>query len=355
MSQIISAPLLLVGSYASADQPGIYCFRFDPSAGALEPRAALAGIANPSFLTAHPNRLWFYAVSETSAEQDGAAGAVWACQLNSENGTLQPIGQQPSGGDWPCHLELDPSGRWLLASNYGSGSVSVLPILEDGSLGPMSGLIEHHGQGTNPERQAGPHAHSATFAPDGRFAIVADLGLDKLLVYALDAAAGTLSAHSYVDTRPGAGPRHLAFHPGGQWLYLANELDSTVGVYEYDGAGGALRERQTLATIPAGVSENFVADIHVAPGGGRLYVSNRGHDSIAVFEIMADGRLIERAVRPCGGSWSRNFALAPGGFMIAANQYSDEIAVLPLLGDPQAVGSPVARAAVPRASCVRFV
>jgi 6-phosphogluconolactonase len=349
-------PLVVVGGYAAADQPGMHMFRFDSATGALTACGSYAGIANPSFLVVHPNRRWLYAVSETSQHPHGAAGSVWALRLDREPLTFQPLNQRPSGGDVPCHLQLDSSGSWLLVSNYGSGSVGVLPILADGSLGELADVVQHHGSGAHPDRQAGPHAHSATLAPDNRFAIVADLGLDQLLVYAFDSSAGKLSAHGRTDTRPGAGPRHTAFHPSGRHVYLANELDNTVSVYDYDAASGALRERQTIDTLPPEAPENAVADIHISTSGQRLYISNRGHNSVAVFDVAADGQLARVAVRTCGGNWPRHFTLAPGGrFVLVANQHSGEVSVLPLLAGPEAIGAPIARAAVPQASCVQFV
>jgi 6-phosphogluconolactonase len=349
-------PLLVAGSYATAEQPGIYAFRFDAATGALLPHGSFAGIANPSFLVVHPNARWLYAVGETSQRQDGAQGSVWACHFEREPWAIRAVNERPSGGDWPCHLLLDASGRWLLVSNYGSGSVAVLPILADGSLGETTDLIQHHGSGAHPDRQEGPHAHSATLTADDRFVVVADLGMDELLVYMFDTDAGKLGAHTHVHTRPGAGPRHIAFHPSGRRMYVANELDSTVSVYDYEASTGTLRERQTIDTVPAGVPENWVADIHIAPSGDRLYVSNRGHNSIAVFDVDAGGELTRIAISSCGGDWPRNFALAPGGgFMLVANQYSGDIAVLPLLDGPEAIGAPISRVAVPGAACVQFV
>jgi 6-phosphogluconolactonase len=348
-------PLVIVGSYAAAAQPGIHVFRFDDATGALTSCGSFAGVVNPSFLIVHPNRRWLYAVSETS-QQDGAPGSVWALGFEYDPVSLQPANHQLSGGDWPCHLQLDSSGKWLLVSNYGSGTIAVLPILADGSLGEMTDLIQHHGSSAHPQRQDGPHAHSAALAPDGRFAIVADLGMDRLLVYNFDPAAGRLGAHTHIDTRPGAGPRHMAFEPSGQRMFVANELDSTVSVYDYDASSGALFERQRIETIPPGAPENLVADIKVSASGDRVYVSNRGHNSLAVFDFEAGGRLARVAIRPCGGNWPRNFALAPSGrFVLVANQYSDEVSVLPVLAGPEAIGAPAARATVPQASCVQFI
>jgi 6-phosphogluconolactonase len=346
---------LYAGGYASADQPGIHVFTFDTTSGALVAQGAVAGITNPSFLILHPNGRWLYAVSETVVAEDGVPGAVWALRMTDAPPGLEPINQQASGGDAPCHPALDATGRWLVVTNYGSGTVGVLPIQADGALGEQTDLVQHHGHGPHPERQTGPHTHSATFTPDGRFVIVADLGIDALVTYRFDPTAGRLQEHGQISTRPGAGPRHLAFHPNGRHLYAANELDNTVGVYAYDAAQATLAEQQISATLPPGAPENTVADIHVTPAGDRVYVSNRGHDSIATFSIAADGRLERIAIQPCGGRWPRNFAIAPEGrFLLVANHYSDDVSVLPVL-ESAALGPPSARAAVPGAACIQFV
>ncbi len=353
---ITSQQVLYIGGYAPADQTGIHACTLDDTTGDLTVRGSCAGVANPSFLVVHPNGRWLYAVSETSQQKDGAPGAVWALNCTREPWSIEPINHQMSGGDWPCHLDINATGQWLLVSNYGSGTVSVLPILPEGALGEMTDLIQHHGSGPNPERQEGPHAHSATFAPDQRFVIVADLGMDALLVYAFDPSAGRLRAHTHTTTRPGAGPRFKAFHPSGQRVYVNNELDNTVVVYDYDVESGRLRERQIVETLSPNTPKSAIAGIHISPSGDRLYVSNRGHDSISIFEIEADGRLARIAIQPCGGRYPRNLAIAPSGrFLLVANQYSDEVVVLPVRAGVEALGAPVARAIVPGPSCVHFV
>lgn len=347
--------LVAVGSYADADQPGIYFFRFDAATGTLTARGSFAGVHNPSFLAVHPNRRWLYAVGETS-RQDGAAGSVWALHLDRSSMAAQAFNYQPSGGDGPCHVQLDADGKWLLVSNYGSGTVAVLPILADGALGEPTDTVQHSGSSVNRDRQEGPHAHSTTLTPDQRFAITADLGTDHLMMYRFDRAVGKLTLHAEIRTQPGSGPRHMAFHPDGAQMYLANELTNTVTVYSYDAANGALHEQQTVDTLPADAPENTVADIHVAPDGRQVYVSNRGHNSIAVFNVEADGRLTRSAIASCGGNWPRHFTLAPDGrFMLVANQYSGDVAVLPLHAGADAIGAAVAHAVVPRASCVQWV
>lgn len=343
--------LIVVGSYADVTQPSIHTFLLDNASGTLAARGSHTGIGNPSFLIVHPRRRSLYAVSETNQ-----LGSVWALRLDHEQPVIRPINQQPSGGGGPCHLQLDSAGNWLLVSNYGSGTIAVLPLLPDGSLGEMTDMVQHHGQSVHPQRQTEPHTHSSTFAPDNRFAIVADLGIDQLLVYAFDSAAGKLRPHSQTRARPGAGPRHMAFHPTGNSVFVANELDSTVSVYDYDTSSGMLRERQTIDTLSTDAAENTVAHIHVSSSGQRVYVSNRGHNSIATFAIEADGRLDRIAVTSCGGNWPRHFALAPGGsFMLVANQHSDEVSVLPLLVGSEAIGAPIASVGILQASCVQFV
>jgi len=328
--------------------------------GALTLCGSFAGIANPAFLVVHPNRRWLYSVSETSETREGGSSAVWALRFERATETapvvIQPLNAQSSGGGGPCHLRLDATGRWLFVSNYSTGSLSVLPLLPNGTIGELSDHVQHHGSSVNPQRQKGPHVHSVTLSPDNRFAIVADLGTDQLVIYQFDATAGKLSAHRQVRTRLGAGPRHTVFHPNGRVVYVANELNSTVTVYDYDAAHGGMRELQTLDTLPPEAPENTVADIHVLPSGKRVYVSNRGHNSVAAFDVNADGRLTRIAVLSCGGNWPRNFALAPDArFMLVANQYSDEVSALPLLIGSDEIGMAVARAAVPQTSCVQFV
>lgn len=340
--------LLLASGYAEAAEPGIHGFYLIEASGALVPNGALAGVASPSFLAAHPAGD-LYVASETGD------GAVVGLRLGRRPGEARELGRQPSGGDWPCHLALDPAGRWLAVANYGSGTARLIPRLPDGAPGEPGPVARHTGGGPDQARQEGPHAHSTIFSPDGRLAIVADLGIDRLMVYAVDEATGALDPRGAGLARPGSGPRHMAWHPGGRVLYVANELDSTVSAFAFDPAGGALAEVAHLTTLPPGAPHNQVADLHLDAAGARLYVSNRGHNSIAVFSVAADGALAPLAIRPCGGDWPRNFALSPSGrHLVVANQNSGELAVLPVLEGPEALGEPVARAAVKGAACVIF-
>ncbi len=348
--------LFFASGYASAEQPGIQSFLFDEVTGKLTAQGSLMGILNPSFIIVHPNSRWLYAVSETGKDSHGAFGEVWAFQFDLEPFSIQPINHRSSRGDWPCHLRLDATSQWLLATNYGTGNAGLYPLQPDGSLGEMTDFVQHHGEGPNPARQEGPHAHSSIFTPDNRFAIIADLGIDQLIIYKLDSTIGKLLPHSPVNTRPGAGPRHLTFHSNGKWMYAANELDNTVTLYDYDTKKGILTERQSLPTIPSEAPESTIADIHISANGKRLYVSNRGHDSITVYDIGTDGGLKMVSIQSSGGNCPRNFALAPGGkFLLAANQNSNEVCALPILEGTQALGAPVDRAIVTGASCIQFV
>jgi 6-phosphogluconolactonase len=344
---------LLVGSYAAAEQPGIHAFWFDASSGVLKPHGTVAGIHNPSFLITHPNGQWLYTVSETGAAADGVPGAVHALRFEREPWSATPLNQQPTRGDWPCHLALDPTGRWLVVSNYGAGSVGVFPVQADGSLGAMTGSAQHTGSGPRADRQEAAHAHSANFTLDRQHLIVADLGMDALVVYTLT-PEGELREHTRAHTRPGTGPRHLTFHPNGKLLYVANELDCTVTAFEYDPERGLLTERETHDTLPPGAPETTVADIHLSASAQRLYVSNRGHDSLAVFEVDESGQLIALGYPSCGGDTPRNFAIAPDDrFVLIANQNSGEVTVLPVTAD--GLGEPLARAPVSGAACIQFV
>ncbi len=348
---------LYLSGYATDSQPGIQAFFFDEASGQVRARWSFAGIVNPSFISLHPNGRWLFAVSETSVHAQGRAGQVWALALPATGAQDQPraLNHQPSGGDWPCHLNLDASGKWLLVTNYQSGSVSVFPILDDGTLGEMSDHVQHSGHGPNPERQEGPHTHSSIFTPDQRFVIVADLGLDQLVIYAFDAQQGKLREHARVHDQPGSGPRHMVFHPNQRLLYATHELNNTVTVFDYDAQAATLHPRQTLSTVPEQVKQNLAADIHLTPRGDRLYISNRGDNSLAIFPLNPDGTLQEAGFTSCGGDWPRQFSFSPSGaFVLVANQKSSEVVIFPVRADAADLGEPCARVTIAQASCVDF-
>jgi 6-phosphogluconolactonase len=296
----------------------------DPASGRLELAAAANAGPNPSWLAFHPNHRFLYAANERGE------GQISALAIDPASGAPRLLNSQPIPGAVPCYASLDPSGRWLMAANYGSGSLVVLAVGEDGRVGPISDHVQHLGSGPNPKRQEGPHAHSILFDPAGRFVVSADLGLDQVLIYKLDAQNGRLIPNNppYGSTPPGSGPRHLAFHPNGKFLFVSNEVDSTITSMAWDAEKGALQPVHTLSTLPEGWNgENSVADIHVAPSGRYVYVSNRGHHSLAIFSTNEwTGTLFPNGHVSTGGAWPRNFAIDPdGAFLLAANQNSGTI------------------------------
>jgi 6-phosphogluconolactonase len=351
--------MLYVGTYTSGDSKGIYRFHLDPATGALSPAGDPTPAVNPSFLAFHPSRRFLYAVNETGDAAADRSGAVSAFAVDPATGSLTFLNQQPSGGPAPCHLTIDAEGKHALVANYWGATVAVLPIQADGRLGPATAVVRHQGKSVNPERQAEPHPHSINLDPANRFAFVADLGIDSLVAYRFDATKGLLARHEAGSAvvKPGAGPRHLAFHPGGKDAYVINELDSTITRLAYDAAGGVMKAVQTLSTLPPGFAgRNITAEVVVHPDGRLLFGSNRGHDSIAIFTIdAASGALSAAGHQPTGGKTPRNFAIDPtGDLLLAANQESDTIAVFRIdraSGRLAPVGSPVR---VPRPVCLRM-
>jgi len=322
--------LVYIGTYTRGKSEGIYVYRMDRATGALRYSSKATGIQNPSFLALHPQGRYLYAVNELKEFGGKSSGAVSAFSIDSRTGALTFLNQQPSLGTDPCHLSVDKTGRYVLVANYSSGSVCVLPIQQDGRLGQHTDFIQHQGSSVNPQRQQGPHAHSVILDTSNRFAFVADLGMDKIMVYQLDLSAGKLKPHSvpFVQVQPGAGPRHFTFHPSNKYAYVINEIGSTVTAFTYDATRGVLKEVQTVPTLPQGFSgTNHCADIHVHPSGRFLYGSNRGHDSIAIFSIdEATGKLTPIGHESTQGKTPRNFAIDPSGaFLLAANQNSDSI------------------------------
>lgn len=345
------------GTYTGAKSKGIHVARFDAATGRLsEPRLA-AETRNPSFLAVHPAGNFLYAVGEVNEAQGKRAGAVTAFGRNASTGDLTELNQQTSGGTGPCHLSVDATGKCLLVANYGSGSIAALPLRADGSLAEATTTIQHTGSSVNPQRQAGPHAHFICPSPDHRFALTCDLGLDKVLVYQLDATAAKLAPHDppFAVVAHGAGPRHLAFHPNGQFVYVINEMALTITMFNYDAAKGVLFEEQTVSTLPAGYTatgKDSTAEIAVHPSGKFVYGSNRGHDSIAVFAADAKtGRLTLVQNESSQGKTPRHFAMDPTGrWLLAENQNSDSVVVFAIdaatgklkpTGQTITVGSPV--------------
>ena len=314
------------GGYTTGAGKGIYAWRFDTATGALKSLGVAAETDSPSFLTLDAKRQLLFAVNEKDQ------GGVSSFAIDAKSGKLSAINRVSSRGAAPCHLALDRTGRWLAAANYGSGSVIVLPVARDGTLGDAVAFDQHRGSGANPMRQQGPHAHAVVFSPDNRFLLVADLGTDQVFVYRFDAARGAIAPNDppAVKTAPGAGPRHLAFHPNGTVVYTVNEIDSTVTAFHYDAGKGSLEPFQSVPMLPPDYKErSTAAEIAVNTAGAYLYASNRGHDSIALFAIDPERFTLSPTDRtPTLGQTPRHFTLDPSGaWMIVENQGSGNIAV----------------------------
>jgi len=326
------AYLVYVGTYTGHGSDGIYAYRFNPDKGDLSPIGLVAKTDNPSFIAIDSARRFLYAVNETDSFQNQPTGAISAFEINKETGKLKLLQQISSLGAAPAHLSLDKRDRYLLVANYNGGNVAVFPIGNDGKLGEHTALIQNAGSSVNRDRQAGPHAHFIQVTNDNKFALTADLGIDKVLINRFDANTGSLTPadSGFVKLDPGSGPRHIAFSPTGKTVYVLNELTSTVTLFSCNSENGAMQALQTLSTLPKTFSgNNTSAEIVIDAKGKFLYASNRGDNSIVLFSIdPKDGRLTPVEWISSGGKDPRNFEIDPSGqWLFAANQNSDNIVV----------------------------
>ncbi|MFL5339501.1 MAG: lactonase family protein [Gemmataceae bacterium] len=350
---------VFLGTYTGPKSKGIYRCEIDLKTGELTKPELAAEVKSPSFLAIHPTNKFLYAVSEVDKFRDNSVGCVNSFSLDATSGDLKLLGQESSGGSGPCHLVVDRTGQNVMVANYGGGSVMCLRIKPDGTLA-LASFHQHEGKGTNPQRQEGPHAHSINVDANNRFAVAADLGLDKLFVYKLDAARHALMPNNppSISTAPGSGPRHFAFHPNGKFAYVINEMALTVNAMRYDSDKGTLEIIQTISTVPTKATpEMSTAEVQVHPSGKFLYGSNRGHNSIAVFKIEPETGMLTAVQNQAEGiKTPRNFGIDPTGrFLLVANQDGDSVVVFRIDADTGElkptgykieVGSPV---------CVKFV
>jgi 6-phosphogluconolactonase len=322
--------LVYVGTYTrSGTGEGIYAYRHDPETGDLT-HLHMVEDRDPSFLALDPTKRYLFAVNEHREFAGEGHGHVASYAIDQETGALSLLSRQTTHGGEPCHLTTDPSGRYLIVVNHEHGSVAVLPIGEDGWLAPASHVEQHVGSGPGPSQQ-GPHAHFVTFDPPRQRILIADKGIDKVMMYRLDADGGKLvpADPPSASLHSGAAPRHIAFHPNGRFVYVNGEADMTVTAFTYDAASGVLTELHYLSTLPEGTTGERLstAQILVHPSGRFVYVSNRGHNTIAIFAIDQDtGRLTAAGHASTKGDTPRNFAFDPTGtFLYAANQNSGTI------------------------------
>jgi 6-phosphogluconolactonase len=321
-----------VGTYTKSPSEGINFFRFDPATGRSTYPAVVAKMRNPSFLARHPKLPVIYAISEVDEHGGAKAGAAVAFGIDAKTGGLTLLNEQSTGGPGPCYASVDPSGKTLLVANYGGGSVASLPIEVDGRLKPLACFDKHHGSSVHSQRQTGPYAHCFDADPAGGFALSADLGTDKVMLYRLDAENGTFKPNepSFVKVSAGAGPRHVAFHPNGRFVYLINELNSTISVFNYDVMRGTISAVQEISTLPAGFhGSSTTAEVQIDQSGRFVYGSNRGHNSIAIFVVDPEnGKLKSIGHQSTDGKTPRHFAIDPTGqYLLAANQDSNNVVI----------------------------
>jgi 6-phosphogluconolactonase len=351
-----------VGTYTrNTKSKGIYRLDFDPETGKLTAPVVAGETVDPSFLALHPSGKYLYACNETE-QFDGKknSGGLSAFALDAKTGKLTLLNQKTSDGAAPCHLVCDNAGKHVLAANYTGGSAIVYEILDDGKLGERTGFVQHKGSGPDKGRQENPHAHSINLDKGNHFAFVADLGLDKIMIYKFDQAKGSLTPNDppFTETPAGGGPRHFAFHPSGKYAYTCNEMGMSVTAMNYDANKGILKPFQTITTLPkgAGGKGNSTAEVQVHPSGKFVYVSNRGHNSIAIFAVDAEtGKLSVVGHQGKEIKTPRNFGIDPTGkFMIVANQDGNSLVVFSIDQKTGELHPTETKIEVPRPVCVKF-
>ncbi|MES2705766.1 MAG: lactonase family protein [Verrucomicrobiota bacterium] len=369
VSSVFAAPgragdrsLVYFGCYTNAKSgsKGIQAAEFNSATGVLtQPVLAAESMDSPSFLAISPDGKFLYAVGEDGSP-GSKSGDVTAYSISLPGGKLTKLNEQSSKGSGPCHISLDHTGRMAMIANYGGGSVASYAVGQDGKLSPAVTFVQHTGSSANASRQSGPHGHSMNPTPDNRFAFACDLGLDKVIGYKIDPATGAMTAHSEAKLAPGTGPRHLAFHPNGKFVFVNGEMLMDVTTFAYDAEKGGLTTLSTASTLPPedqGKKGLSTAETAVHPGGKFVYVSNRTHDTIAVFSCdQTTGKLTLIQNAPAEGKIPRNFRIDPTGkWMIVAHQDSNSAAVFkidPETGKLTFTGNKVN---VGGAVCVRFL
>lgn len=342
------------GSHRAGPGIGFSLAHFDTDTGVLTPPRFLAEAQAPAFFVISPDGGHLYTCNS------GSPGGVSAYAIDPHSGGLTYLNHELAGGADTSFISLDGTGRFALAANYGGGNVAVFRLKADGSLGDWTAFVQHSGHGVDPVRQTHAYAHSIITDPSNRFALVADLGLDELFVYRFDAQKGSLAPNDppYVRVAPGSGARHARFHPNGRWVYLINEIASTVIAFNWDPDAGRLAPFQSVSTLPETFKgKSACAEMELHPNGRFLYASNRGDDSLAVFAIdPATGRLAFVQRIRSGGKTPRNFAFDPTGrWIICTNHDSDNAVVFRVDGETGMLAQAGAPVAVPYPFCERFL
>jgi 6-phosphogluconolactonase len=348
---------LLIGTYTSTKSEGIYVYKFDTTT-AENSFVSVAKTSNPSFVSISANKKFVYAVNENDDSTiNPRGGTITALSFNKINGILTEINRQPSGGKHPCYISVDKTGKWVFAGNYSSGTVSMFATNKDGSINKLQQVITHEGSSVNVERQKAPHVHATVLSADNKYLFVPDLGIDKVMIYAVDNKKGTLNFSSYAKSEPGSGPRHFTFHSNNKYAYLMEELTGTVVVYEIN--KGTLKFIQRISDMPKDYTGAMgSADINVSPDGKFLYCSNRGEsNTISIFSINAiNGKLTIVGYQSTLGKTPRNFNFDPSGnFLLVANQNTDEIVIFKIDKKTGLLTDSGKRINVPKPVCLQWI
>ena len=351
-------PLVFISSFASGTNGAITAFQLDPATGGLKPLHRTTGVENPFFMVVSHNQKFLYSIHAKSfGGKEPEHVAAYA--IEGRTGKLTLLNRQSTRGTASCYVDVDATDKTVLVANYTTGNIASLPVQADGSLGESVSFFQHSGSSVDLPRQKGPNAHSFVVSPDNRFAFAADLGIDKIMGYRLDAATAKLTPNEppFAKAPPGAGPRHLIFHPNGKYVYVINEMKNSVTLFDYATATGMLTERQNISTLPADFTgKSYCADLKITPDGRFLYGTNRGHDSIACYRLADDGRLTLLSIEPSLGRGPQNLALAANGkLLLCANMPGKNVAVFRIdaqTGALKSVGEPVA---VNSPACIRVL
>lgn len=355
LGQNTSKQKFYVGTFTSEGAKGIYLCEFDSEKGEIELKQTFVGVDNPNFLKISPDKKYMYAVNRAPKEIESTGGYISAYEIGNK-GTLKFLNKQLSHGADPCHVGVSPDGKFVAVANYGGGTAALYPVADNGSLMPASSVIINKGSSINKDRQTKPYAHSIKFSPFENKIFSADLGTDQLNIYELEGNKLVQNGQKFVKLQAGAGPRHFDFLSGGNFIYVISELNSTITTIKR--VGDNWEEIQAVSTLPAGYKgTSYCADIHISADEKYLYGSNRGHNSIAIFEINAETKKLKSlGFVPVEGDWPRNFSLSPdGNYMLVANQKSGNITVFKInraTGMPEFTGKEIK---IPAPVCIEFL
>lgn len=349
-------PLVFISAFAPGDKGAIHAYELNPKTGELKLVERTTDVEHPFFLAVSPDNKYLYSIHAPGKFGGKENEYVTAYELEGRTGKLKLLNRQSSHGTASCYLDIDKAGKAVVVANYSTGSIASLPVKKDGSLGEAATFSQHTGSSVNPKRQKEPHAHCSVISPDQKFVFAADLGLDKIMAYQRDSKTAKLTPapQPFVRTIPGAGPRHLTFHPNGKQLYVINELMNSITEFDYDPNSGTLIEQETISTLPEDFEDtSYCADLKITPDGRFLYGTNRGHDSIAAYHIDDDGKLSLLKIEPSLGKGPQNLAItADGKFLLCANMPGNNVIVFQINGKTgklTPVGDPIE---TPSPSCI---